>query len=257
MLFHKAILPLAVFCLAATPALAAKIDLSGQVTYRERIALPENSILGIELVDETLPAAPPRVAVKGAIGPGQVPLSFDLTFEDSLILPNHDYALIATISTGGRLLFRNFEPYPVTPLTPAAKPILIVTSLVAQADHPSSSSAEPQAPVAPAILDTLWTAKSINGTSPLPRTNATLSIGSDLRAGGSGGCNSWFAQAQLDGDRLGFATIGATQKGCTQNVNLQEQAYFAALAATATWQVSGDMLTLFGVDGKPLVVFEH
>ena len=38
-------------------------------------------------------------------------------------------------------------------------------------------------------------------------------------------------------------------------MNLQEQAYFAALAATATWQVSGDTLTLYGADGKALLVF--
>ena len=254
MRFLQVLLPILVLSIAS-PAFAAKIDLSGQVTYRERIALPENSILGIELVDESLPAAPPRVAVKGAIGPGQVPLSFDLKFDDSLILPDHDYALIATISAEGHLMFRNFEPYGVTPLAPPAAPILIVTNLVAQADATTSSSAEPEAPAKPAILETIWTATSINGTPPLPRSNATLSISSDLRAGGSGSCNSWFAQAQLDGDKLSFATIGATQKGCTQSVNLQEQAYFAALAATATWQVSGDTLTLYGVDGKPLMVF--
>lgn len=254
MLFHKAILALVIACLAATPALAAKIDLSGQVTYRERIALPENSVLGIALVDQTLPAAPPRVSVKGAIGPGQVPLSFDLKFEDSLILPNHSYALIATISAGGQLMFRNFEPYAVTPLAPAADPIVIVTNLVALTET-ASSSAQPEAPLAPAILETTWTATSINGAAPVPRTNATLSISSDLRAGGNGSCNSWFAQAQLDGDKLSFGAVGATQKGCTQSVNLQEQAYFAALAATATWQVSGDTLTLYGADGKALLVF--
>ena len=256
MLFRKAILPLVLLCLAASPALAAKIDLSGQVSYRERIALPDNSILGIELVDQTLPAAPPRVAVKGAIGPGQVPLSFDLKFEDSLILPNHDYALIATISANGHLMFRNFEPYAVTPLTPAAEPILIVTNLVAQADT-SASSVAPEAPVTPAIFDSNWTATSINGAAPVPRSNTSLTIGADRRAGGTGGCNSWFAQAQLDGDKLAFGAVTSTQKACGQTVNQQEKAYFDALAATASWQVSGDTLTLYGIDGKPLVVFQR
>ena len=68
MLFSKAILPLALLCLAASPALAARVELSGQVTYRERIALPPGATLGIELVDETLPNAPPRVAVAAPIG---------------------------------------------------------------------------------------------------------------------------------------------------------------------------------------------
>jgi putative lipoprotein len=45
----------------ATPAFAAEIKLPGQVTYRERVALPPSAILEIELVDETLPALPPRL----------------------------------------------------------------------------------------------------------------------------------------------------------------------------------------------------
>ena len=257
MLFHKAVLPLVFLGLFLSPALAAKIDLAGQVTYRERIALPPQSTLSIQLIDQTLPSAPPRVSAAGPIGPGQVPLSFDLAFEDSLILPNHDYALIASISVGNNLMFRNFEPYAVNPLAPAA-PILIVTNLVAQSsntDSGSPSSAEPDALPPPAILDITWTATSIAGAAPAPRSNASLSISSDFRAGGNGSCNSWFAQAKLDGDKLSFGAVGSTQKACTQSINAQEKAFFDALAATATWQVSGDTLTLYGVDGKALLMF--
>ena len=97
-------------CLIASPALAAKVSLSGQVTYRERIALPDPATLEIQLVDETLPSLPPRLDVRAPIGPnGGVPLSFTIGFEDSLILPSHNYALIAAISAEGGLMFRNFR----------------------------------------------------------------------------------------------------------------------------------------------------
>ena len=56
---------------------------------------------------------------------------------------------------------------------------------------------------------------------------------------------------------LQFGSVTSTQKGCTQSVNLQEQAFHTALAATASWQVSGDDLTLFGADGKPLLQFRR
>jgi len=180
--------------LAITPALAAKIDLPGQVTYRERIALPEMATLEIQLVDQTLPNLPPRLDVKAAIGPGQVPLGFNLNFEDAIIIPGHSYALIASISAENRLLFRNFEPYAVDPLAPA-QPVLIVTNLVGQLNPATASSAEPANPAPPAILDSVWTLTSLGGTPVLPRTKPSLTIGADMRAGGSGGCNSWFAQA--------------------------------------------------------------
>jgi putative lipoprotein len=256
--FHKAILSIFVLSLAVSPAFAAKVSLAGQVTYRERIALPENALLRIELVDETLPNAPPRVAVQAPIGPGQVPLSFNLSFEDTMILPNHSYALIADIGADGGTLFRNAEPYPVNPLA-QAEPILIVTNLVAatSTEEPSAMSSEPASPQTPAIIDATWNATEINGAAPLPRSTTSLTIGSDMRAGGKGGCNSYFAQAQLDGESLHFGSVTSTMKGCTQGVNLQEKAYFDALAATAAWQVSGDELTLFGVDGKALLKFRR
>jgi putative lipoprotein len=254
MQFQKAILAIAVLSIAS-PALAAKIDLSGQVTYRERIALPDGAYLKIQLVDQTLPNTPPRVAVEAPIGPGQVPLSFDLKFEDTLILPNHTYALTASISDAGGLLFRNTDPYVVDPLAPAT-PLVITTNLVAHTELPASASAE-ETPGTPAILDTLWTATSIGGAAPLPRSDVSLTIGADMRAGGSGGCNAYFSQAQLDGDHIAFSGVAATRKACAGAVNAQEQAFFAALAATATWQIAGDGLTLFGADGKALLVFRR
>ena len=251
---QKAILAIAILSIAS-PALAAKIDLSGQVTYRERIALPDGASLKIQLVDQTLPNTPPRVAVEASIGPGQVPLSFDLKFDDALILPNHTYALIASISDAGGLLFRNAQPYVVDPLAPAT-PLVITTNLVAHTELPASANSA-DAPGTPAILDTLWTAASIAGAPPLPRSDVSLTIGSDMRAGGNGGCNAYFSQAQLDGDHIAFSGVAATRKACADAVNAQEQAFFGALAATATWQVSGDELTLFGADGKTLVTFRR
>jgi putative lipoprotein len=260
MIAHQPVLVAAVLlCFAAAPALAAKISLPGQVTYRERIALPQDAQLRVELIDESTPGAPPRLDVSAPIGPGQVPLSFQLSFEDALILPSHSYALIAEISVARQLMFRNYAPYAVNPLAPIA-PVLIVANLVGQPTEDtvsSSSSTPPAAPATPALLDTTWTATTLGGKPLLPRTAPSLLIGDDLRAGGNGGCNSWFAQAEIDGDSLRFGGVTATLKGCTQSINLQERAYFDALAATATWRVAGDTLSLFDAGGTELLSFSR
>ena len=240
--------------LVTTPALAAKINLPGQVTYRERIALPERAMLEIQLVDQTFPSLPPRVDVKALIGQGQVPLAFNLAFDNAIILPDHSYALIASISDDTGLLFRNFEPYAVNPLAPA-EPLVIVTNLVGTNQTGASSSAEPSAPLTPSILNTVWHATAI-GTAPvLPRTSASLSIGDDLRAGGSGGCNSWFAETQIDHDTIHFGSVTSTQKSCGQATNQQEQAFRDGLSNSVRWQVEGDTLTLFAADGSTLLTF--
>ncbi len=248
----KAVLPVALLLLAAAPALAAPVQLSGEVTYRERIALPDTAVLSIELVDLALPGRP-RLSVSAPTGPGQVPLGFTLTFEDSLILPRHAYALNAEI-TAGDLRFRNPEPYPVAPLAPAV-PIVIVTSLVAQAPQPSGAPlAEPE--TLP-LLNITWRAITI-GETPVPSgVDVTLQIGSDMRAGGVGGCNSYFSEAAITEQSFSIGEIARTQRSCFYERNTLEQGYFDALKAVATWTVDNDTLTLFDGAGQPTVIFER
>lgn len=253
----RAALAVLAFLLLLTPALAAKVSLPGQVTYREKIALPTPATLRIQLVDQSLPTAPPRLDVEAPVASGQVPLNFTLTFEDAVIIPDHSYALVAAISVGGKLMFRNFKPYPVNPLAPAS-PVLIVTNLVGGPDAGSSSSAEPGPStdtVKPAILDSTWTATMI-GDVTLSGPNApSLALVSNRRAGGSGGCNSWFSVVELDAQSVTFGGIASTKKSCGEARDATEKAYFTALTATATWAVAGDMLTLYDASGAALVVF--
>lgn len=251
--------------LFVSPALAARVTLSGQVTYHERMALPDTATLQIQLIDQTLPSLPPRLDVKAPIGPGQVPLSFNLGFEQSLILPGHTYALVATIAVPEGVLFRNTEPFVLDPLAPP-QPLLVVTNrFVSDTSHTTPAAPQPgpapstqpgPAATTPAILDATWTAATIKGAPVLPRSRPTLSIGADMRAGGTTGCNTWFAQAELKGDTLRFGKAGATLMACLSDaVAHQEAAFNAALADTARWQVTGNTLTLFGIDGTALLTF--
>lgn len=244
-------LPIALLLVAA-PAVAAQIQLPGEVTYRERIALPENAVLSIELVDLALPDRP-RLSVSAPTGAGQVPLGFALTFEDSLILPQHSYALNAEINAGD-IRFRNAEPLPVTPLG-QIEPVLIITSLIAQADQPSSEpAAEPQDLP---LLNTTWQATTIGETPVPPGVDVTLQIEDDMRAGGVGGCNSFFSQATITEDSFAIGELARTQRSCFYERNMLEQSYFDALKAAAMWTIDNDTLTLLDSAAKPTVVFER
>lgn len=246
----------AILLFLAGPALAARVTLSGQVTYHEKVDLPVPAKLRIQLIDESLPTAPPRLDVEAAIATGQVPIGFTLTFEDAIIIPDHSYALIAAISASGKLLFRNFQPYAVDPLAPAGPVVVVVNLLAGPAPQPSAS-AEPVAPPPPAILDSTWIATRIGDSSVSSRNAPTLALVSNRRAGGSGGCNSWFAVVELDDTSIRFGDVASTRKSCGTTRDAEEQAYFTALTQAATWAVAGDTLTLYGATASPVLVFSR
>jgi putative lipoprotein len=256
---------LALLLMLAGPAFAERMTLTGQVTYRERIALPPNGSLSVNLIDLATPATPTVAARATLGGPGQVPLTFTLHFEDSVVLPGHAYALTATIADeSGAVWFTNATPYPVEPLAPAAD-ILLILSHPEQPAEPAATPPAPTEPVAdlppppalPPIVDTTWRAVTIGGNPVADNVVSSLSVAADMRAGGKGGCNSWFAQAQLTETQLVFSAVAATRMACLSDAaTAQEDTFFAALAATRSWRLAEDELTLVGGGGEALAVLE-
>lgn len=254
---YCAIFWLLTLTLAAAPALAEALTLSGQVTYRERIALPADAILRVRLVDSAAATAmPARVEAEAPIAAGgQVPLTFTLTFDDSMVEDGRQYALMAEIVSGGAIWFRTVEPYAVDPLLPEA-PIVIVANFTGKVATEPQSPAEPIVPTAPPpILDVIWRAETIGGDPVLAAAETTLSIAGDMRAGGRGGCNSYFAQARIEGESLRFSAVAATRMACaTTDATEQEASFFAALASTRYWQLRDGKLVLLDASRRDIAV---
>jgi putative lipoprotein len=82
---------------------------SGTVAYRERIAMPENAVLIMQLQDLSLAEAPAKVIVeqKFTFAGHQVPLPFELHYDAAKIDPKHMYALSARITVNEQLMFMN------------------------------------------------------------------------------------------------------------------------------------------------------
>lgn len=241
------------------PAFADKITLKGEVTYRERIALPPGGSLTVSLVDLATPTQP-RVSAKAAIAsPGQVPLTFTLNFDESIILPGHSYALDAEITgEDGALWFRTAAPYPVDPMNPAAA-IQIIVNLAPEPEEPVAVPVDvPDQPTPLPLLNVTWQAQIIGGNPVGRGLVSSLNIASDMRAGGRGGCNSWFAQAEVNEERLLFSAVAATRMAClSEEATVQEDTFFAALAATRFWRLDQGHLTLLDGGGVELAVLEQ
>lgn len=101
--------------LAACASPAGSGQLTGSVSYRERMALPEGAVVRVVLLDISLVGVPARVIAEQEIRPThQVPIPFVLEYDPAAIESGHRYGLRATISDAdGRLLFGTVSSHPV------------------------------------------------------------------------------------------------------------------------------------------------
>ena len=93
---------------AATPPAEQTIAVTGQIAYRERIALPDNARIEVRLDDVSLADAPARTLARQEFTAEgkQVPFAFSLHIDRSQVDPMRSYAVAARISdAAGGLMF--------------------------------------------------------------------------------------------------------------------------------------------------------
>lgn len=227
------------------PALAKPVSITGSVIYRERLALPAGANLHVVLV--RLPDGQ-RVVGAGAVIAARAtpPLDFTFTIRSDLDSAG-SYGLVAEIRAGGTTLFRNGLPEPIALADPAPVTILVQR-------QPQQPVVVPAVPAPdPALLDSVWQVTSIGGRPVPAERPPTLSIAADLRAGGHGGCNSYFTQAAFEDGSLTFGPAAATQMACAPELMALETSFFVALAAVRHYEREGDGLRLLDAAGVPLV----
>lgn len=80
---------------------------TGTVTYLQRVALPPEATIKVQLLDVSRADAPAIVLGEQVISAGgrQVPFTFEITYDPARIDPRMTYAVSARIEEGGRLRF--------------------------------------------------------------------------------------------------------------------------------------------------------
>ena len=149
--------PLVVGILAVPElSVAAEKAVRGEVIYRERIALPPSAVLSVQLADVSLADAPAKIIGEQTVNPaGQVPISFEIKFDPSVIRPQMTYALQARIIVDGKLMFISDVRHQVDPLTDAPQTIML--KMVAPGTEPTAS-----------VFGQLWVTMS-TALAPSPR----------------------------------------------------------------------------------------
>lgn len=106
-----------------------------------------------------------------------------------------------------------------------------------------------------------WRATGINNGKQAVVSNpntalVTATFGDDGNMSGSGGCNQYSAKYEIEGNTIKIGPAVSTLRACAdEEVNQQEQAFFAALTNAATYRISGTKLELRAADNALQVVF--
>jgi Uncharacterized protein conserved in bacteria len=108
----------------------------GTVTYRQRIALGAKSEVTVKLVDSATPDGTPVAETTFNSDGKQVPLSFELNYEQREINRQRNYELQAEIRTDGEVRFRSNTGQPVTLRANQNAPVEIVVEPAVDAPEP-------------------------------------------------------------------------------------------------------------------------
>lgn len=223
-------------------ALAEERTLTGEVLYRERIALPPNATVRVELADVSLADAPAAIVAEQEVtNAGQVPVKFELRFDSAAIQPGHTFALQARITVDNQLWFLNDERHQVDPLT--AGPQTILVKMIRQSDTTAQ----------PSLSGTAWRLEAIEAMKI--DAPADLAFESDGKISGLGGCNRFAGQAKIDGDKIGIGDVAATMMACPQPLMDVEGRYFEAFRKVAAFRIENGQLIMSDSAGKELLRF--
>jgi len=260
---------------------AARADgpvLTGTVVYLERMLLPDGAEATVKLEDVSLADAPAKTVAEVTVAAKTSPTHFVLSYPATDLKAGHSYALRASISAGGELLFTTtdhvaFDPSmldvelrvsrvappaemaPVEP-APSEEPAISEEPAVSEEPVVSEEPAPSEEPVAPAIIGS-WLAEDIGGAGVIDNLQSTLVVAADGAVNGDGGCNGYGGTATISGEAISFGPLAGTLMACADAIMDQERRFFDALNNAASFRVDAETSKLFLLDasGAELVRF--
>lgn len=129
--------------LLALPGLASAQAgaVSGTLTYRERIALPANAVVTVQIARVSASGAPEVIAEQRFTTNGaQPPFRYSISYDPARVDQNASYTVQSNISVGGQLRFTTNTLYPV--ITRGNPTQNVNMTLVASGRLPNTSGGE-------------------------------------------------------------------------------------------------------------------
>ncbi len=217
----------------------------GDVTYRERMALPENATLWVQLI-QTDPLGRTLMILDEyeTRTKGQVPVPFSLAYDSGNVQDGAQYALLARLLYQDQTLFAN--PEPVRLSLPASMDQHLVLARTIAPENTGYHT-----PTARELTGKRWELRTLYGADverfegePLPGLSVSPE---DHRINGHDGCNSFSAPFAQNGDKLDIGLAASTMKMCFNGMD-QARALTTAIHEADNWLSNGKKLELRHAD---------
>lgn len=240
MILTRLLLGLALAFAAALPGLADESVITGDIVYRERMLLPQGAEATVRLEDVSLADAATVIA-EVTIPARTSPTLFTLPYPASALEDGHRYALRASISAAGELMFTTTEHVAFDGTEVAGIQLLV--------QRTGGDGA------APKIVGS-WLAEDLGGGGVIDDLQSTLTVAADGSVNGNGGCNGFGGTATIDGDKVTFGPLAGTLMACAEAVMDQERRFYDALERSASFRVDeAGKLILLDAGGSELARF--
>jgi len=206
------------------------------VYYKERIVLPNNSIVTVYLEDISKADAQSKILSSDTLKNIKTPpYKFNLSYDSSLIKENHNYSIRATITLGDRLLFTSTRV-----INPFEKKDTEDIRVLVQSAKRANSNVN--------LMDTHWSLLQVGdtkvGTLKMRSFPFVFLESTKPNIKGLAGCNSFFGTYEHNKDTLSFGPLGSTQMMCPDELMQIEFEFLQLLSSDVGWRIKGESLEL-------------
>lgn len=225
-------------------------EVTGSVTYRERIALTPGSMVEVKLLDVSLQDVLARVVAEQTIEvTHQVPIPFELVYDPDEIDQRMSYAVRATIFHGEKMLFTTDRSYPVLTRGKGARVDLVLVRVGGQKARVAKVD----------LVDTRWILQILDDQAVMLAEKQRVPFihlrqdGERSIAFGFAGCNNFNGGYEIESGTLRFGNLASTLMACPE-MEL-ERRFYDALERVDRYSIDGSELVLYAA-GTELARFE-
>ena len=237
---------------------AATASVTGTVTYLQRIALPDDAVVTVQVQDISLADAPAVVLGEQVIETAgqQVPIAYEVTYDPTAINENLTYAVSARIEdAAGTLLFINDTVIPVITNDNPTEDVEIMTVPVSSGDE-AEGEGDAAAPEEGTLTGVVWQwtefSDPVQGSLPIDAPEKyTVEFGEDGVVAILADCNSGSGSYVAEEGSIDI-TVGAVTLALCEESSLSDQFLQYLDAATTYFFDEGDLLMDLPVDSGTL-----
>ena len=209
------------------------LTITGELTYRQRIALPPQAVAFVEVRTQGADVAAPPVAQTSIDLAGrQVPVAFSIELPRAHLENGTAYQLGGGVRVDGQTNWRVIEPVSIET---SAEDFDAGMLMMTQQQNEEQQAIETLGKEA---LSGEWHIVKVGDDMIGTDAKATLNFAADGFSGRL--CNSFRGDYTVDGTTISFGQTAATLMACPDPLGRQEQALFKAFESAASFKISED-----------------